>query len=430
MRILFITTYFQPDIASTGVLMTQLAEELARLGHRITVLTSVPHYDINRIWDGYRGRIIARERRGNLDIYRLYLYVPSEKRGGMGRLVSYGSFNALSAMVGVAVGRHDVVFTPSPPLTNGVVADLLGRIWRSPFVYNVQDIWPDVAVRAGAVTSPRAIAFFQAMERHVYRRATALTVISEGLRCNLAGKGVPPDRVHVIPNFVDTDFIRPLPKPRTFTSKHGLDGKFVVLFAGNVGHSQDLKTVLHAALQLADLRHVQFLIVGNGVAKTELEAHAQRLRIKNVLFMPFQPHALLPELYASSDICLVPLRRGFANESVPSKALTIMASGRPLVASLDEGSDIWQLVNRSNCGLCVEPENPHSLAEAIRKLCADAALREYLGARGREHVAKHYSRQAAGRQYHELFASLAQEAKVQRPRFRHRSSFDGSTRDT
>lgn len=406
MRILFLSTYFQPDIASTGVLMTQLAEELAQLGHQITILTSMPHYDKNRIWDEYRGKLVKRERHGAINVYRLYLYVPSEKSSFLGRMLNYASFNLLATITGMLVGRHDLIFVPSPPLTNGIVADFLSRFWHVPFVYNVQDIWPDVVIRAGVMKGQRVISIFRRMEQYVYKRATALSVISEGFKQNLIAKGVTPEKICVIPNFFDTEFVHPLSRSNGFSSEHGLDGKFVILFAGNVGHSQGLETVLDTAKQLADLEDILLLIVGNGVAKDKLIAYAQQLDLKNVHFLPFQPYEVLPAMYASADVCLVPLRKGFTNESVPCKVFTIMASGKPMIASVDEGSDTWQLIQQAQIGLNIEPENPHVMVEAIRKLYADTNLREQLGRNGREHVVQYYTRQVVGRQYHELLQKI------------------------
>lgn len=407
MRILLLSTYFRPDIASTGVLMTQLAEDLTRLGHEVTVLTTFPHYDVQRTWDDYRGRLVVRERHEGMDVYRLYTYVPNDKTRFLGRLLSYLVFNALSAVMGTGLPRHDVILVPSPPLTNGLSADVIGRLRRTPFVYNVQDIWPDVVIRAGVMTGRRAVAASRRLERYVYRRAAAVSVISEGFRRNLTAKGVPGHKLHVIPNFFDTDFIRPLPRDNSFRMDHGLDGKFVVLFAGNIGHSQGLETVLEAARRLSDLDDMVFLIVGNGAAKPALEARAARLDLRNVRFLPYQPHEVLPFMYAASDICLVPLRRGFTNESVPSKVYSIMAAGRPMAVSVDEGSDTWELVRLAECGLWTQPEDAGALAGAIRTLYADPDLREQMGRNGRRYVVDHHTRQTVARRYHELLTSVA-----------------------
>jgi colanic acid biosynthesis glycosyl transferase WcaI len=406
MRILLLSTYFRPDIASTGVLMTYLAEDLAGLGHNVTVVTTFPHYDTGKIWEAYRGKLLHRDKHGLINVYRLHVYIPKCKDKLYERLFNYATFNALSALVGTLIGKHDVVLAPSPPLTNGLSADLISRVHRIPFIYNVQDIYPDVAIRMGVMTNPRVIAFFRRMEQYVYRRAAALAVISEGFRRNLLAKGVPPHKVKVIPNFIDTEFVHPLSRHNGFSSEYALDDRFVILFAGNIGFSQGLETVLEAAAKLTNQKNILFLIVGNGAAKSHLVNYAQELGLENVLFLPFQPYEVLPNMYASSDICLVPLRKGFTAESVPCKVFTITAAARPLIASVDRDSDTYHFVRDAQCGLWVEPEDSDALAEAILTLYADKELREYLGRNGRQHVEAHYTRQAIARQYHELLTAV------------------------
>lgn len=407
MRILLLTLYFKPDIAANAVIMAELAEELTKLGHHLTVVTSMPHYNDNRIWPDYRGKLYVRESSNNdLDVRRVYLYVPRRKESLLGRLLNYATFNALSGIVGALAERYDVVLTSSPPLTNGVAAFLLSRLRGVPYVYNVQDIYPDVAIRLGVLTNPRVIAFFKAIERFVYKKAAAVSVVSEGFRRSLLSKSVRPQKIKVIPNFMDTEFVRPLPRHNGFSSEQGLDDKFVILFAGNIGFSQGLGTVLKTAAKLRNLEDMLFLVVGNGVAKPRLMKYAQELGLENVRFLPFQPHKVIPNMYASSDVCLVPLRRGFTAESMPSKVYTITAAGRPLIASVDRNSDIHHFLEEANCGLWVEPEEPEALAEAIRTLYAHPALRQRLGRNGREHVVQHYTRQAVAQQYHELLMTL------------------------
>jgi colanic acid biosynthesis glycosyl transferase WcaI len=410
MHILLVSTYFRPDIASTGVLMTYLAEDLAGLGHNVTVLTTLPHYDTGKIWESYRSKLFYRHKHGPINVYRLYVYVPRRKDALPGRLLNYATFNALSVLVGTLIGKPDVVLAPSPPLTNGLSADLISRARRIPFVYNVQDIYPDIAIRMGVMTNPRAIAFFRRVEQYIYHRAATLAVISEGFRRNLVSKGVPPQKVKVIPNFIDTEFVVPLPRHNGFSSRQNLDNKFIILFAGNIGFSQGLENVLEAAAQLRDQRDILFLIVGNGAVKPHLRNYAQELDLGNVRFLPFQAHEVVPEMYASSDVCLIPLRKGFAAESMPCKIYTITAAGRPLIASVDKDSDTHHFVREAQCGLWVEPENSDALAEAILNLYANEELRERLGCNGRQHVEAHHTRQVIARQYHELLTTLGEMA--------------------
>jgi len=261
-------------------------------------------------------------------------------------------------------------------------------------------------VKLRILRNPLGITFSRWLERFVYRCARHITVLSEGFRQNLLRKGVPENKMSIIPNFVDTAFVRPLPPQNGFRDNLGLEDHFVVLYAGNLGHSQDLDTVLDCARLLEGREDIRFLVVGNGSRKPHLEGKAESMGLHNVQFLPFQPRQSVPEMYASADVSLVPLKKTIALDSVPSKAYTIMASGRPIVASVDRGSDAWQLTQAAECGLCVEPEDPEALAEAIRTLYADPALRERLGRNGREHVVQHYTRQAVGRRYHELLTSL------------------------
>ena len=264
-------------------------------------------------------------------------------------------------------------------------------------------------MRLGVLANARAIAFFQALERFVYRRAAAVSVISDGFRRNLLAKGVPPPKVHVIPNFVDPDFVRPLPRHNRFSHAQDLDDRYVVLFAGNVGLSQGLESVLKAARLLSGEPGILFLIVGNGVTKPGLLRQAEEMGLKNVCFLPFQPREAVPELYAVSDLCLVPLRRGITQDSVPSKVYTIMAAGKPMVATVDEGSDTWQFIQNTGCGLVVPPEDPRALAQAVLTLYQDQALGHALGHSGREQVEQDFTPQAAARKYAELLEKVVGE---------------------
>jgi len=216
----------------------------------------------------------------------------------------------------------------------------------------------------------------------------------------------------VIPNCVDTDYITPRAKDNAFARREGLVDRFVVLFAGNAGLSQGLEHVLAAAKALGDHREILFLLVGNGAAKPALEAQAAEMGLGNVRFMPFQPWEEVPDLYASADVCLIPLRKGIAQDSVPSKAWTIMAAGRPIVASVDMGSDISTELRQAGCALCTPPEDPAALARAILELYADPARRERMGANGRCYVAARYTPEIVARQYDELFRRVTRRRRA------------------
>ncbi len=317
MKILIITMYFAPDSGANAHNITELAEGLAGKGHEITVVCAFPHYAENRIDAAYRGKFVQHDQHGSISVYRTYIYVPRNKTSLFGRLLNYVSFNFFSTLVGLWAGRFDVILTPSPPLTIGLTAWVISRLKRIPYVYNVQDIYPDIAIRLGVLKNKTAIRGFRWMENFVYRGASRITVLSEGFRDNLLQKSVPSTKLRIIPNFANTDFMKPLPRQNVFSHQHQLDNYFVVMFAGNIGLSQGLETLLVAADQLKDLPDLRIVILGNGSAKGELVGQATKMNLPNVIFMPFQPIDIHLSLYASADVSLAILRQGISSESRP-----------------------------------------------------------------------------------------------------------------
>lgn len=406
MKILLLSTYFRPDIASTGVIMSKLVDEFVARGHEVTVLASVPHYESNRVWPEYSRKLIYRESNGPIKILRLYTYVARDKANVTQRILAYGSFHLLSLLQGLALPRHDVIFVPSPPLSNGVVGDFIARFRNTPMVYNVQDIWPDVAIRAGVLTNAKTIARLRRMEQYVYRRASGIAVLSEGFRKNLLAKGVPYEKISVISNFMDIDHITPQPKDNSFAQSHGIRDKFVVLFAGNMGFSQGLATVLDAAKLVEHVSDIQFLMVGNGAGRAAAESYCSDLGVQNVRFLPYQAYADVPAMYGAADVCLIPLKKGFTAESVPCKLFSIMAAARPAIASVDESSETAILLSRSGGGLIVPPESGRGLADAILHYYRNPQERASAGVNGRRCVTADFVPRVIADKYLRLFQDV------------------------
>jgi colanic acid biosynthesis glycosyl transferase WcaI len=205
----------------------------------------------------------------------------------------------------------------------------------------------------------------------------------------------------VIPNFVDTEWIRPAPKENGYRDQYGLAGKRVVMYAGNVGLSQALNLVLDAAVDLAEEPDVAFVINGGGAARADLERRARGLA--NVRFVDMQPKTRLPEVLAAADVHVVPLKRGLAWSSVPSKLYSILAAGRPIVASIDAGTEVARTVERAGAGLAVPPEDPEAFTKAVRRLLDAEAERDEMGASGRRFVEHWASPAAVAEAYEQLF---------------------------
>lgn len=399
MKILVVSLYYEPDqCQGNGPIVRALCEDWAAAGHDVTVLTSFPHYNCDEIWPEYRGKWFQRDRLGKVNILRSYLYVAPQP-GRWERLLNYLSFNVLSTLAGLWADKPDVIFAMSPPLSIGLTAWCIGKLKGVSYCYNVQDIWPEAAVRLGMLKGERTIRFWERIEKFVYRHSRRIFAISEEFRDNLQAKGVAAHQIAVIPNFVDDERIRPLPRHNPLAAMYGLQNKFVVLYAGNVGLSQGLEVVLDAAERLYAHPEIEFLLVGAGTNKAALLAEAKQRGLSNVRFLPLLPEAQVPELYASCDVALIPLRRGLTQNSVPCKTYSIMASGRPYIASVDEGSNVWKLTERVECGVCVPPENAEALANAVLKLQAAPARAQAMGVRGRAYVEEHFARAIVTQQY-------------------------------
>jgi colanic acid biosynthesis glycosyl transferase WcaI len=418
MRLLVLCPHYAPDTAPTGEVMTSIGTELVARSHELHVVTSLPWYQRHRIEPGWGGRVVRHEDTEWGRITRVNPF-PTDKRNIPARALGFAGFTGLAGMTSVsprvsrAGGRRvrpDAVLAMSPPLTLGAAGWLAARRWRVPYVFNIQDVFPDVAVELGAITNPTVIRAASWLERWSYRRADAVTVLSDDLRDNLAAKiegsvADPLDRIRVIPNFVDTQAIRPAdPEAGAYRREHDLVGRQVVMYAGNVGFSQSLDLLLAAARALVDRPEVVFVINGGGSARPDLERAA--VGLPNVRFVDFQPKERLAEVLAAADIHVVPLRRGLARSSVPSKTYSILAAGRPVVASVDEGTEVARVVERAGAGMAVPPDDPGAFAAAVTKLLDGPEQAWEMGAAGRAFVERWASPAAIAERYEALFDEL------------------------
>lgn len=405
MRILVITTFYAPDLGPAAPLYAMLCEDLVRLGHQVSVIATVPHYPTGRVAPQYRRGLIQRDECNGVDITRVR--VPSLNRARLGqRLLTFVVFQCLCTIAGLR-RDYDVVLVGNPALEVFVPFFVLVTLRRKPALFSVHDLYPEVGVRLGIFRHKPVIACIKAVEDYCLRRAACVRATSEGFRKAIQGRGVPLRRIVVVRDWFDPDFIKPLPRDNSFSARWNPDDCFIVLYAGNIGFSQGLETVLRAAALLSNGPKIQFLIVGDGAAKHALKEQAAIKGLANVRFVPFQPRELVPLVLASADISLICLKHGVSAYSVPSKVYSILASARPVVAAVDRRSDTWDLVQTAGCGVCVQPEDPDALAAAILDLSCNKALRDKLGSNGRDYVVANHGRMAAAQQFHEAMEAFA-----------------------
>ena len=392
--------------------MTELAEGLVKRGHQVRVVTGMPNYPERSIYADYRGKLYTTEQRNGVTIQRSYVWI-CPKPGLLARMALDASFVMTSMVQALNGEKPDIILLTVPPLPVSVPAVLLSWLYSCPIVLNVQDILPEAAVHLGLVKSKLAIRVFEALEKFAYRTATKISVIADGFTENLIKKGVPRQKITCIPNWVDVNFIRPLPKQgNAFRKKYGLEDQFVVLYSGNIALTQGLETVIEAAALLQDIATIKFVIVGERAACERLRKHAQKCNTNNVLLLELQPREQLPELMAAADLSLIMQRRNVVAFNMPSKFQLILASGRALVASVPSNGSMAKAVRNSGGGVVVPPEQPDRLADAIRTLYYKPEQVAALGKRGRRHAMTHYSLEQSLNAYEALFGQLLTQPVV------------------
>jgi len=406
MHILIYSYNYHPEPIGIAPLMTELAEGLVERGHEVRVITGMPNYPQREIYDGYRGKWYITEQKNGVTIQRSYLWVKS-KPNLVDRLLLELSFVFTSLLQAFKGKRPDVIMLTVPPLLIAMPATMLGWLYNCPVVLNVQDILPEAAVRVGLLKNKRMIQALAVLEKFAYRTAHTISVITDGFSENLVNKRVPINKIVCIPNWVNVNFISPLPKENnSWRTAHQLDGKFVVLYSGNIALTQGLETVIEAAIRLRQITEIVFVIVGESKALQRLQKYCLLNGADNVLLLPLQPRDKLPQMLATSDVGLIVQKRNVISFNMPSKIPLLLASGRPIVASVPDTGTAAKAIQLSGGGVIVEPESPDALADAVQNLYANPALGAKLGNKGRQFAVENYSLEQALDQYEGLFSDV------------------------
>lgn len=396
---------YAPEEVSAAVLITELASDLAKQGHQVTVITGAPNYPSGTVFPGYRNPVYQTEWLDGVRVIRTWSYITPQKSFWR-RILHYGTYSASAFYGSLLAGRPDILVSFSPPLPLGLSAWLLSRLWRVPWVLQIEDLFPEAAVETGILRNRPAIAFFRAMALFLYNHASHISVIAESFRQNLLRKGVPAERITLIPVWADPDLVRPLNRENRFRREHDLVGKFVIMYAGNLGFTSCMEDVLEAAELLKEDAKIRFVIIGEGVKRAELEGWARNKKLENILFLPYQPRGIFPEMMAAADLSLVTLNSSSSLSSLPSKTFNIMASARPILAIAPAESEIAQIVEEAECGLAIPPEHAELLAQAIRKLRYQDQRMAEIGQNGRKLLETRYARASCVRMYECMLLKL------------------------
>ncbi len=415
MRILIYSYNYYPEPIGIAPLMTELAEGLVKRGHKVRVVTAMPNYPERKIYPEYQGKLYKKEIRNGVEIERCFVIV-KPKPSLIGRVLLDGSFSVLSFLKAITGWRPDVILSTSPSLPACLPVAAAKAFYRCPTVLSLQDILPEAAVQTGLITNPLAIKVFQQLEKFAYASATKISVITPSFAQNLRRKGVSSHKMECISNWVDVDFVRPLPKvENAFRRAHKLGGKFVVLYSGNIARTQGVHTIIRTAERMQDNPNIQFVIVGEAGQLAELKNLCQELNVHNVMLRPFVTEEAFPDMLAAADVSLILQKHNVVGFNMPSKTQKIMASGRPIIASVPSHGSAAEAVLQSGSGLVIEPESPVELAKAIQSLYDHPEKLEMLGQKGRQFAVENYSFQQAIDAYERLMESTLEPKKALNP---------------
>jgi colanic acid biosynthesis glycosyl transferase WcaI len=388
MRFLFITQYFPPEVGAPQARLASLVHELLRDGHEVEIVTAMPNYPNGSIFSDYRGRFYRRERWEDVIVHRTWLYACVG--AGPKRILNYLSFT-LTSLLGILRSRKaDCVFVESPPLFLTIPGFLISRLWKAVFVFNVADLWPDSVQQLGLMDDGIMLRVARALESWSYRKADYVNAVTHRMKQILLNeKGLAAEKLLFLPNGVDTEVFRDRPPDIELVRSLGLEGKNVVLYAGNHGYIAGLETALQAAKLVENLPNIHFLFVGGGSEKARLTRLARELDLKNTTFLDPVPLSELPRFMSIASCCLVTLRDCPLSEIArPAKTFVMMASGKPIV--LSAAGESTQIVRDAEGGIVVPPGNPEAVAKAIIELDRNPALARALGANGRKYVERNF----------------------------------------
>lgn len=392
MRILFLGINYWPEQTGIAPVTQRRCEYLASQGHEITICTAFPYYPDWRVGAAYRGKIFARETHNGVNILRSYVWVPAQATT-LRRIIHEASFLASSLLGSVRARKPDLLFVTSPPLGLAVTAVLLSRLWNVPYVFDAQDLQPDAAAELGMLPPGKILNFLYALEAMAYRNAALVITITDGMRRSISSKGIPLARVAIEPSGAeDAWFAVKKEPPHPFRSEHQLADKFLVLHSGNMGVKQGLEVVLEAAARSRSDPGIEYLLVGDGAMRASLEAKAREMNLANVRFLPVQDGDKFLEILSAADVGLITQQSSVSDIVFPSKTVTLLAAGCPVIASVNSASEVARVVTESGGGVVVAPEDPEALLAAIVELRNDSVKRFEASTAGRDYARAHWER--------------------------------------
>jgi glycosyltransferase involved in cell wall biosynthesis len=408
LKIVFFNRSFYPDITATSQLLTELCEDLVKdYDCRVTAVAGMPLKDYYPR-EYSKGKIIQRENFKGIEILRVKNTTFSPNFF-LGRLSNYLTYFFLSFIASFRLTKPDLVITLTDPPIIGLVGLWVCRRFNIPLIISVRDIFPEAAKGLADFQSKIINFLLDCINRFCLKKADHIIALGNLMSKRLIDeKGINDHKISIISDWVDCAQIFPVSKENVFSVSHSLVDNFVIMYAGNIGASSGLEFVIKSAKLLKDYKDILFVFIGEGIIKDKLIKLVDKHTLKNTKFFPYQPKETLSYVFSSADIFILPLKKGLAGYSLPSKIYSILASGRPCIACVEEESEVAQIIQEFNCGLLSRPQDHQDLAEKILFLQKNKELRIRMGGNARN-AAVFFDRPLGEKKYYELFRRLLKD---------------------
>jgi len=407
MRILIIHQYFLGKEDGGGSRFNQLSKFWAQSGHKITVIAGMVNYSTGKKAPSYKGKFFARELiEDNITVIRTHV---SEKYNTsfLGRLWGYFSFTFSSTLAAmIYAGKQDVVLVTSPPLFVGITGYIASALKRIPLVFEIRDLWPESAIETGVLTNKLLIKMSYWFEALIYRKAKMINTLTPAFKdCLINEKGLSEEKVIMIPNGADLDIVYYGEKDNWVRTQYGIGNKFVVLYMGAIGVANHLITLVEAAKQIREIKDIVFMLIGDGMQKTELIEKAKEYGLDNIIFVGNQPKYKIRDFCNAADVGVAVLKKTDVFKTVyPNKVFDYMACKKPIILGID--GIARKLVEEADCGIYIEPENVDRFTKVLRELYSNKDKCLCYGENGYRYVIDKFDRKKLAKDYEEQLIKL------------------------
>ena len=408
-KILIHSIVFSPDGVSTAYLYNDIALGFRNAGYEVVVLTTTPHYNLIET--------ALQKQPLNKKIFGLFyesdfngirvIHVPLKKyKSTIIRILSFIYWHFLSLIIGLSIKKVDFILSPSPPLSIGLISILIAKKNRAKFIYNIQEIYPDLLIKNGALKSNIIIKSLKWLEKYVYNQASAVITIDQKFYDQIVDRFNEKDKLKIIPNFVDTELYKPVSKEVELSNPFKKDPhKVRLLYAGNIGFYQDWEPILFAAKKLRDT-NIEFWIIGEGVKKEFLIREVEKHNLTNIKVLPYQDRELMPLINSFADIHFISISKEMEQEGFPSKVYTIMACSKPMIVITGENTPLYNFLKPLNCSILISNNRNEEFVHSITELSSNESKKQELAQNGINIIQQYYTKEKVVAQYLNLFENL------------------------